>query len=219
MTEQEWLASTDPEGDFGKGWPVDAAPLMDFLRGRASKRKLRLLALACFRCLGSFAEDLTLAERHADGQATAEELKSFEDWVSIWVDDPGLHRADQESIRLQHAATLGDPLSVIYSSFYPASGRSGACALVRDVLGNPFRPVAVRPDWLAWNDGTVPRMARAIYEGRQLPRGTLDNTRLAVLADALEEAGCNDRDILDHCRIRGEHVLGCWVVDLLSGKQ
>ena len=61
-------------------------------------------------------------------------------------------------------------------------------------------------------------MAQVIYEDRDLPSGHLDNARLAVLGDALEDAGCTDADILKHCRGSGPHVRGCWVVDLLLGK-
>ena len=61
-------------------------------------------------------------------------------------------------------------------------------------------------------------LAQAAYDERELPSGTLDATRLAVLADALEEAGCPDRTILDHLRGPGPHVRGCWAVDLLLGK-
>ena len=75
----------------------------------------------------------------------------------------------------------------------------------------PLRP-ALNPDWLAWNDGTVPRITQAIYDERAFDR-------MPVLADALEDAGCTDRAILDHCRQPGPHVRGCWVVDLLLGKE
>ena len=71
---------------------------------------------------------------------------------------------------------------------------------------------------LAWNDATVVRLAQAAYEERHLPAGTLDNGRLAVLADALEEAGCTDADLLSHLRGSGPHVRGCWPVDLCMGK-
>jgi hypothetical protein len=64
----------------------------------------------------------------------------------------------------------------------------------------------------------VVSVARAAYEERQLPAGTLDNTRLAVLADAVEEAGCTDAALLGHCRGAGPHVRGCWAVDALLGK-
>src|SRR5262249_33713682 len=64
----------------------------------------------------------------------------------------------------------------------------GFAAPLRDMFGNPFRPVALDPAWLAWNSGTIPRLAQALSEDRELPSGHLDNHRLAVLADALEDA-------------------------------
>jgi hypothetical protein len=72
---------------------------------------------------------------------------------------------------------------------------------------------------LTWDGGVVVRLARAAYEERDLPDGTLDNDRLAVLADALEEAGCGDARILGHLRGGGEHCRGCFAVDLLLGKR
>jgi len=77
---------------------------------------------------------------------------------------------------------------------------------------NPFRPVVLDPAWLAWNGGAVRKMAQAIYEKRRF-------ADLPILADALEEAGCTDAAILAHCRGGGEHVRGCWVVDLLTGRR
>jgi hypothetical protein len=71
---------------------------------------------------------------------------------------------------------------------------------------------------LSWNDGCVARLARAAYHDRLPPEGRLDPARLAVLADALEEAGFRDADILGHCRAGGEHFQGCWVIDLLLRK-
>jgi hypothetical protein len=90
--------------------------------------------------------------------------------------------------------------------------------LLRCIFANPFRPVSVNPAWLTWNDDTVVRLAQAAYDERQMPAGMLDNGRLAVLADALEEAGCADLDILNHLRGAGSHVRGCWVVDTILGK-
>ena len=88
--------------------------------------------------------------------------------------------------------------------------------LLREIVGNPFRPVALDP---AWRTPSVVSLAQAAYEERILPGGTLDSERLAVLADALEEAGCDNADILSHLRGPGPHVRGCWVVDLLLGKE
>jgi hypothetical protein len=101
---------------------------------------------------------------------------------------------------------------------FPSEELAAQALLLRDIFGNPFRPITLHPAVLTWNDATVVRLAQAAYEERHMPEGTLDNGRLAVLADALEEAGCNDADILSHCRSGGEHVRGCWVVDLLLGK-
>jgi hypothetical protein len=88
--------------------------------------------------------------------------------------------------------------------------------LIRDIFGNPFRPApAVDPAWLAWRGGTVRELAWAAYEERRLPEGTLDPARLAVLADAMEDAGCTDAEILGHLRRPGQHVRGCWALDLV----
>jgi hypothetical protein len=89
-----------------------------------------------------------------------------------------------------------------------AEERLAQSRLLREVFGNPFAPPRVDPSWLGWNRGTVIRLARAIYDGCRF-------ADLAVLADALEEAGCDDSVILGHCRSGGEHARGCWVLDAL----
>jgi hypothetical protein len=85
--------------------------------------------------------------------------------------------------------------------------------LLHDIFANPFRPPPpLSPAVLAWNDGTVRKLAQAIYD-----EGTFD--RLPVLADALEDAGCADAALVAHCRGPGPHVRGCWAVDVILGKQ
>jgi hypothetical protein len=85
--------------------------------------------------------------------------------------------------------------------------------MFRDVFGNPFRPAPpVAPAWLAWNGAIVANLARAIYEERAFER-------LPVLADALEDTGCADADLLAHCRGPVPHVRGCWALDLVLGKE
>jgi hypothetical protein len=88
--------------------------------------------------------------------------------------------------------------------------------MLRDIFANPFRSVAINFTWLT---PTVRNLATAAYEDRSLPSGELDPARLAVLADALEESGCNNADMLTHLRSPGPHVRGCWSVDLLLGKE
>jgi hypothetical protein len=87
-----------------------------------------------------------------------------------------------------------------------------AVELMHEIFGNPFRLLALDPRWLDWKKRMVPRMARVIYRKRCF-------RNLPVLADALEKGGCCDDALLSHCRAPMEHVRGCWVVDLLLGKQ
>jgi hypothetical protein len=88
--------------------------------------------------------------------------------------------------------------------------------LGRDIFGNPFSPVVVAPAWLK---PEVIQLSEAIYKGHRLPHRVLDAGRLAVLADALEEAGCTDPRLLAHFRDQGTHVRGCWALDLLLGRK
>jgi hypothetical protein len=80
--------------------------------------------------------------------------------------------------------------------------------LVREIFGNPFQAIAVDSAWLRWNEGTTVKLAQAAYEKRRFDL-------LPILADALEEAGCNSDAVLSHCRQGSEHVRGCWVIDWL----
>jgi hypothetical protein len=84
--------------------------------------------------------------------------------------------------------------------------------LLQCIFGNPASTIAINPTWLAWNDSTIPKIAQSIYDDRAFDR-------LPILADSLEDAGCNNAEILDHCRQPGPHVKGCWVVDALLGKE
>ena len=80
---------------------------------------------------------------------------------------------------------------------------------LRDIFGNPLRPAAIAPTWLT---SSVVALASVIYQEKAFDR-------MPILADALEEAGCNSAEILNHCRLPSEHVRGCWVVDLLTGRK
>jgi hypothetical protein len=95
-----------------------------------------------------------------------------------------------------------------------AAGERGEIdrGLVREIFCNPLRPLSAHPSWLRWNGGAVASMAQTIYDDRAFER-------MPILADALEDAGCTEAAIIDHCRGPGPHVRGCWVVDLLLQKQ
>ncbi|VTR91873.1 Uncharacterized protein (Fragment) OS=uncultured bacterium PE=4 SV=1 [Gemmata massiliana] len=82
-------------------------------------------------------------------------------------------------------------------------------AVLRDIFGNPFRPVTFSP---SWRTSTAVTLAAQMYESR-------DFSAMPILADALQDAGCDSADVLDHCRGPGPHVRGCWVVDLVLGKE
>ncbi len=87
--------------------------------------------------------------------------------------------------------------------------RTPLCELLHDIFGNPFRPVRFPPEW---RTDTVLGLARQMYESR-------DFSAMPILADALQDAGCDNDHMLDHCRGPGPHIGGCWVVDLVLGKE
>ena len=91
---------------------------------------------------------------------------------------------------------------------WPAERSPEQPSLIRDIFGNPFRPVSIKP---AWQTTNATALAQSIYDERAFER-------MPIVADALEDAGCDNADILNHCRQPGEHVRGCWVVDLVLGK-
>lgn len=90
-----------------------------------------------------------------------------------------------------------------------AGERRAQCDLVRDIFGNPYRPVAFSPQW---RTGTALALARRVYEAR-------DFGALPILADALQDAGCDSGELLDHLRGPGPHVKGCWALDLVLGRE
>lgn len=235
MTEAEWLASFDP------------GPMLEFLKGKVSDRKFRLFSCACYRRIWHKLPEVSrqtveVAERFVDGKATSVELRSARqlvmsqyggsEWLAVrkageshplgseWL---AVRKSSGYSAR-RAAYSAASKLSQIPDGGYAGEIFVAECKcqtiIVHEIFGNPLRPTPPVPaSILAWNDGMVRRIAEVIYSERHLPDGTLDNTRLAILADALEEAGCTNADILDHCHQPGEHVRGCWVIDLILGKK
>jgi hypothetical protein len=221
MTEAEWLASGDPV----------AMGAVLARRKRASTRVLRL-AMAAFWSWQ--AHRLKAAEQNLLRQRAA--------WVEEWA-DTGTAPAESNE-RPTFVFYNRDPKAGFLSTISaprnwadggPASAR--AVWVLREVFGNPFatrrkRKTDPRRGWMfdsAWRTDTVVTLARQMYD-------SLDFSAMPILADALEDAGCDNADILHHCRDRrapprarggarpahrpGEHVRGCWVLDLiLSGQE
>jgi hypothetical protein len=211
------------------------------LRRKASGRKLRLFAVACCRNIWAYLRDersrraVEVAERFADGTASREELARAQ-WDARAA---ALETHSLGASAASDAAAGGGPWGTFTSVPHDASGEVAMVSvgdvddpsvdagtwenradqescrqavLARDVFGNPFHPMpGLDPCWLAWNAGTVRKVAQAIYEERRFED-------MAVLADALEEAGCADRALLSHLRGPGPHVRGCWALDLVLGK-
>jgi hypothetical protein len=137
--------------------------------------------------------------------------------------DPAAATADAEAVEAaDRAAELALGAVSDWSPDSPAAQMeiSKQSHVLCDVVRAPV-PTSTTPPpaVLDWNDRTIPRLAEAIYEERRMPEGTLDNGRLAILADALLDAGCEDEALIRHCRSEGPHVRGCWAVDLVLGKE
>jgi hypothetical protein len=176
--------------------------MLEHLRGKASERKLRLIVCAAARAMW---DRLNEANRQlvraveADPARLPEEDPNAGWWGLMQRCDPG-----------RALATAGG--GVRRPARLPPAGQ---CAVVREIAGNPFRPAPLGPAWLT---ADASALAQAAYDERGLPSGELDPERLAILADALEEAGCTDQTVLDHLRSSGPHVRGCWALDLILGK-
>jgi hypothetical protein len=172
-------------------WLTGAEPLRmpAFLVKRASDRKLRLFVAACARRGAQF---LPGVDWH------------FVEITERFADDPVRMLRRMPGLVLPSA--LGDA-GVAISSLSRNSILGGDIFLC--LFGNPFRPVSFDP---TWRTPDVLRLASGIYEERAFDR-------LPYLADALEEAGCSEEAILQHCRQGGEHWRGCWVVDRLTGRK
>lgn len=215
MTETEWNACTDPE------------PMLEFLRGKPGERKPRLFAVACCRRVwhllvhNSSQNAVEVAERFADGAATEHELEAAgqdaweftnhtvnNDERFFDLDEGALNASDVAAWATEWPA---EPLRAAISAQRSLGASEGEeqTRLLRCIFGSPFHPVSFDP---AWRAATVLALAQTIYDGRQF-------TDLPILADALEDAGCNNLKVLTHCRQPGVHTRGCWVVDLVLGKE
>ena len=233
MTEAEWLACDDPRELVGC--------LMR--QGRVSERKGWLLAAACWRRAWHFLSN----QRSRNGvealEVLAEGLPIRDRDLCIVQDRPGdfvIEFGGQSTPLVRWGGGAGMIISVsrctwrgtavvphsvcnaLHSAEMVAEIEAveaeslerekylrAVCPLCRDLFGNPFRPVSFISDW---RTSTAIALAVQIYESR-------DFSALPILADALEESGCKNVDILGHCRGPGPHARGCWVIDLLTGRE
>jgi hypothetical protein len=221
VTEPDWLLGSDLDR------------MLAHVAGKVSARKLRLFAVACCRRIWHRLDDersrqaILASEGYADGRVKRRELlvsrkqallvkelnsvTTPAEFAAASVARPRIvPRWVAELARTASADAVARAGWVTYREALHAEARNQAC-LLREVLGNPFRPAPFDPAWVAANDGAVRKLAESVYEERAFDR-------LPILADALEDAGCSDAELLDHVRTGGEHVRGCWVVDLCLGR-
>jgi hypothetical protein len=226
MTDVEWLECREWESIFGL-----------FPQGLTG-RKLHLFACACCRRIwhlmhGGSQRVVELAEGRADDFGGHEEVRAAVDASQRDHLDPVATNAvaavswftDQDVVR-GVSMISGNAACCVAMKTVPghrtgeweavkATEEAEQAAVFREVTGNPFYRHTINPLWLT---PTVPNLAAAAYQERALPSGELDPHRLAVLADALEDAGCTNSDLLGHLRSPGPHVRGCWALDLILGK-
>jgi hypothetical protein len=228
MTEAEWLATDD-------FFPLHSHL---FHAANGQPRKYRLAGCGIFHLIrhGTFSEQeaqlLDLGEAFADDPSLGERVNEYQsgDIPNTFPFDvcypPVFGDYDSNNVA-RVVSFMQDRLGDLWWEQHPSvnddeneaqeeAGRQfrrqanvvGATVL-RDIFGNPFRSVAFSPS--CCTDIAV-SLARQMYESR-------DFGAMPILADALQDAGCDNDDILDHCRGPGSHVRGCWVVDLVLGKE
>ena len=215
-TGEEWLACASPSSML----TFLQDPMLARLRGKPSERKFRLLAVACCRRVWDRLgyeqnrQRVELAEQYADGQVPEHVV---EDAASGRSDGSGGPReaafwcCDESAFT---AARFASSQARSTDEYWNPVDESCKAALVRDLFGNPFHPVTFDP---AWRTSTTISLAQTAYKERDLPSGELSTDQLAVLADALEEAGCTSPALLEHLRGSGPHVRGCWAIDFILG--
>jgi hypothetical protein len=231
MTEAEWLACEIP---------TDALRFIKQHRGmrrQKKQRKQRLFSVACCRRIWPLIGNdrcracVEVAERFADGQATSEELRAAEAEASAvwsnraaddalfacvqvcWDRNDGMHVSTSalSAVFKQQQTEAGKPVEPLGGRTQGAcpSEEREQCRLLRCLFGNPFRPISLASRFVS---PTVAALAATISDEHAFDR-------LPVLADALEDAGCDNADLLAHLRGPGPHVRGCWALDLVLGKE
>jgi hypothetical protein len=197
MTEAEWLTCEDPEA---------------LLRGALGTLRTRNRVLRLF--VANFwawrAERLDAGPAREDMRKRARQMEA---WAETGRLPRGLRAKDYppDGIFFNKLAVRSAEGTAAAGS-WRAPGPDVPATLVgllRDIFGNPFRPVSFSTEW---RTDTALTLAQQMYDGREFGA-------MPILADALQDAGCDSDDILAHCRdTNATHVRGCWVVDLVRGK-
>jgi hypothetical protein len=218
MTEDQWLACVDSLAFVG----TDVLP--PHLARWGGARKSRLIA--CGWCRLHWAELPDERSRKAvdAGEAYAEGILGASELLGSYLAAEAATRQEIEGHwrTVAWANSCAHPIddsawvSAVAYSDHGEADRAAIAALIREIVGNPFRPIRINA---AWQTPAVLALAQAAYDKRILPAWTLDPVRLAILADALEETGCDSADIFAHLRSPGPHVRGCWPVDLILARE
>lgn len=242
MTETDWLSASDPLAmlqflhEGARNWGQWMLHWLGVDRDRLSVRKQRLFDCACCRRIWELMPDarsrqaVETSEEFADGLAVEVELlevwRAAHDVMNMREEDAS-QPAQWAALAAARAAQLtisGNERPSSALALDAAAGPLGQtnaerlfaeskaqCHIVRDIFGNPFRPVDFDPTQLRSMYGQLIVQAQTIYDGRRFDE-------MPLLGYALMEAGCFDDAVLSHCRSRGEHVRGCWVLDAILGK-
>jgi len=229
MTEAQWLAATEPTVMLSHMHTV-----VRVAQQRGGRRKLRLFACACCRAMWQFLAEadqrraVEVAEMFADEQCEAAELAQAKNggWHAYCkLVKQHITEGRPQDQQKSHVLLAAHAVGWVAHKQARGAAKEGAanlrwiktgqdqnrlmCKWLRDIFGNPFRPVAFSPEW---RTSTAVALAGQMYESR-------DFSAMPILADALQDAGCDNEAILSHCRGSGPHVRGCWVVDLVLGKE
>jgi hypothetical protein len=201
MTEEEWLSSNGPSA------------MLYFVQHQVSFRKLRLFTCACCRLdWHKFVDErsriaVMSAETSADSPSPEGVLQTVKQVAKDAYEEAyygGPAGTDYRPSNAAWALTCGADVTAF--SFLDTGAR--AISLIYDIFGNPFRPVTFDP---RWRTSDLVGLAQAIYEDKAFER-------MPIVGDALMDAGCEEEQIIAHCRGEGPHVRGCWVVDIILDK-
>ncbi len=178
----------------------EAADVANQIHLDMDDRVRRLAAEAAFRCTVDYPEELWQLDHAWSDAALATEGYEIERTSNLSSEDT----ARMLDSWAEAWGGSGEPVG-----WTDVNSEAEMATILRDIFGNPFRPVTFNP---AWRSSDVVALARGIYDDRAFDR-------MPILADALQDAGSDNDDVLNHCRDTNQpHARGCWVVDLILDK-